>query len=125
MASGGQMRNVASLLLLLNFCMYVIVVCIAGWATNIAIDRGFIIGPGFDLPAHFSPIYFPMGNAATGFFVTFALIAGSVGLASAIAGINHLRAWHIDSLPSAASAAAIAWTLTLLAMGYLQTFAGL
>ncbi|KAI5331886.1 hypothetical protein L3X38_022012 [Prunus dulcis] len=51
-----------------------------------AIDHGFIIGPGFDLPAHFSPIYFPMGNAATGFFVTFALIAEFVG-----AGFSHFR----------------------------------
>lgn len=40
----GQMKDVASLLLFLNFCMYVVVVCIGGWATNIAIDRGFIIG---------------------------------------------------------------------------------
>ncbi|PKI71844.1 hypothetical protein CRG98_007783 [Punica granatum] len=112
------MKNVASLLLFLNFCMYMIVLCIGGWATNIAIDRGFIIGPGFDLPAHFSPIYFPMGNAATGFFVTFSLIAGAVGIASAIAGVNHLRAWNIDSLPSAAAVGAIAWTLTLLAMGF-------
>lgn len=76
-----------------------------------------IAGPGFDLPAHFSPIYFPMGNAATGFFVTFALIAGVVGVASVIVGVNHIRYWNADSLPSAASAAAIAWTLTLLAMG--------
>lgn len=77
-----------------------------------------LAGPGFDLPAHFSPIYFPMGNAATGFFVTFALIAGVFGAASTIAGINHIRTWTADSLPSAATAAAIAWTLTLLAMGY-------
>ncbi|KAL2467371.1 AWPM-19-like family protein [Abeliophyllum distichum] len=85
---------------------------------NTAIEHGFIIGPGFDLPAHFSPIYFPMGNAATGFFVTFAMIAGVVGIASIIAGFNHFRHWSMDSLPAAASAAAIAWTLTLLAMGF-------
>lgn len=79
-----------------------------------------LVGPGFDLPAHFSPIYFPMGNAATGFFVTFALLAGVVGVASAISGINHFRSWTYESLPSAATAATIAWTLTLLAMRYLQ-----
>ena len=77
----------------------------------------FTTGPDLNLPAHFSPIYFPMGNAATGFFVTFALIAGVVGVASAIAGANHIRAWSAESLPSAATAAIIAWTLTLLAMG--------
>ncbi|KAJ6965842.1 membrane protein PM19L-like [Populus alba x Populus x berolinensis] len=118
MASQQIIKHVASLLLVLNFCMYVIVLGIGGWAMNRAIDHGFIIGPGFDLPAHFSPIYFPMGNAATGFFVMFALIAGVVGVASAIAGLNHIRTWTGDSLPSAASAAAVSWTLTLLATGF-------
>ncbi|KAF7803218.1 membrane protein PM19L-like [Senna tora] len=113
-----QMKPIAMLLLVLNFCMYVVVLGIGGWAMNRAIDHGFIIGPGLDLPAHFSPIYFPMGNAATGFFVTFALMAGVVGAASAISGISHVRAWTSETLPSAASAAAIAWSLTLLAMGF-------
>ncbi|KAB2029370.1 hypothetical protein E1A91_D05G163600v1 [Gossypium mustelinum] len=116
--ANDQMKPVAGLLLFLNFCMYVIVLGIGGWAVNKAIDHGFIIGPGFELPAHFSPIYFPMGNAATGFFVTFAMLAGVVGVASAIAGINHIRSWHASSLPSAASVAGVAWTLTLLAMGF-------
>ncbi|KAJ7947234.1 AWPM-19-like family protein [Quillaja saponaria] len=113
-----QLKPVASLLLALNFCMYAIILGIGGWAMNRAIDHGFVIGPGFNLPAHFSPIYFPMGNAATGFFVTFALLAGVVGAASAISGINHIRSWNADSLPSAASVAIIAWSLTLLAMGF-------
>ncbi|AES65810.1 hypothetical protein MtrunA17_Chr2g0303931 [Medicago truncatula] len=113
-----QMKPIATLLLALNFCMYVIVISIGGWAMNRAIDHGFEIGPGFDLPAHFSPIYFPMGNAATGFFVTFALIAGVVGIGSLISGLNHIRSWTSESLPSAASVAAIAWALTVLAMGF-------
>lgn len=79
--------------------------------TYVCADAGLV------LPAHFSPVYFPMGNAATGFFVIFALIAGVVGAASALAGVNHIRAWNADSLPAAASSALIAWTLTLLAMG--------
>ncbi|XP_041027563.1 membrane protein PM19L-like [Juglans microcarpa x Juglans regia] len=116
--AGQQMKPVAGLLLALNFCMYVIILGISGWAMNRAIDHGFIIGPGFDLPAHFSPIYFPMGNAATGFFVMFALLAGVVGAASALSGLNHLRTWNAQSLPSAATAALIAWTLTVLAMGF-------
>ncbi|KAJ6416888.1 hypothetical protein OIU84_002720 [Salix udensis] len=113
-----QMKSVASALLVLNLCMYVIVLAIGSWAMNRAIDRGFIIGPGYELPAHFSPIFFPMGNAATGFFVTFSLIAGVVGVASAIVGLNHTRFWSSDGIPSAASTAVIAWTLTLLAMGF-------
>ncbi|KAL3833583.1 hypothetical protein ACJIZ3_008319 [Penstemon smallii] len=116
--AGEQLKPVAGLLLLLNFCMYVIVLGIGGWAMNRAIDHAFIIGPELELPAHFSPIHFPMGNAATGFFVLFALIAGVVGVASAISGLNHIRYWDVDSLPSAAYVATIAWTLTLLAMGF-------
>lgn len=112
------LKSAASLLLVLNFCMYGVVLGIGGWAMNRAIDHGFIIGPDFYLPAHFSPIYFPMGNAATGFFVLFALIAGVVGAASAIVGLNHVRSWHLDSMPAAVSAATIAWSLTLLAMGF-------
>ncbi|KAL4278068.1 hypothetical protein GQ457_03G036040 [Hibiscus cannabinus] len=116
--ANAQMKPVAALLLFLNFCMFAIVLGIGGWAVNKAIDDGFIIGPGFELPAHFSPIYFPVGNAATGFFVTFAMLAGVAGVASVIAGLNHIRSWHGGSLPSAASIAGIAWTLTLLAMGF-------
>ncbi|XP_068667386.1 membrane protein PM19L-like [Aristolochia californica] len=112
-----QMKPVAGGLLFLNLCMYAVVAAIGGWALNHAINHGFIIGPQLQLPAHFSPIYFSMGNAATGFFVTFALIASVVGAASAIAGVNHVRSWSSDSLPSAASSAIIAWALTLLAMG--------
>lgn len=74
-------------------------------------------GPEHQLPANFSPIYFPMGNPATGFFVTFALLAGVVGAASALAGLNHIRSWTADSLHAAASAAVIAWSVTVLAFG--------
>ncbi|XP_057752428.1 membrane protein PM19L-like [Arachis stenosperma] len=118
MANEQTMKPLATLLLGLNFCMYVIVLGIGGWAMNRAIDHGFVIGAGLELPAHFSPIQFPMGNAATGFFVTFALIAAVVGVGSVISGINHIRSWTSESLPSAASVATIAWTLTLLAMGF-------
>lgn len=76
-----------------------------------------LTGPALSLPAHFSPVFFPIGNAATGFLVIFALIAGVVGGAAAIAGINHIRFWNGVSLPSAASSGIVAWALTLLAMG--------
>ncbi|CAG7894793.1 membrane protein PM19L [Brassica rapa] len=113
-----QMKPVASLLLLLNFCMYAIVLGIGAWSMNKAISHGFPIGADFSLPAHFSPIYFPMGNAATGFFVMFALIAGVAGAASVISGFSHLQSWTTASLPAAVSAATIAWSLTVLAMGF-------
>lgn len=49
------------------------------------------------------------------------LIASVVGLASTLAGIHHLRVWRTESLAAAASAALIAWTLTLLAFGYAKS----
>ncbi|XP_010922603.1 membrane protein PM19L [Elaeis guineensis] len=115
--AGEGVKPIASLLLVLNFCMYAIVAAISGWALNVAIDRGFIVGPSLALPAHFSPVFFPIGNAATGFLVIFALIAGVVGSAAAIAGIQHIRAWDHLSLAPAASSGIVAWALTLLAMG--------
>ncbi|KAJ8450002.1 hypothetical protein Cgig2_029364 [Carnegiea gigantea] len=108
----------ASLLLALNFCMYVVILGIGGWAMNRAIDHGFVIGPGLHLPAHFAPIFFPMGNAATGFFVMFALLAGVLGAASCISGFNHIRSQAPESLPAAVTSAVLAWTLTVLAMGW-------
>jgi hypothetical protein len=39
-----QMKPVASLLLVLNLIMYIIVLGIGSWAMNRAIDHGFIIG---------------------------------------------------------------------------------
>ena len=57
------------------------------------------------------------GNAATFYFLLMVLIASVVGLASTVAGIHHLRVWRTESLAAAASAALIAWTLTLLAFG--------
>ncbi|KAJ0252723.1 AWPM-19-like family protein [Hirschfeldia incana] len=113
-----RMQPVASLLLLLNFCMYAIVLGIGAWSMNKAISHGFHIGADYSLPTHFSPIYFPMGNAATGFFVMFALIAGVAGAASVISGVSHLQSSTTASLPAAVSAATIAWSLTVLAMGF-------
>lgn len=42
--AGEQLKPVASVLLVLNFCMYVIVLSIGGWSINKAIDHGFVIG---------------------------------------------------------------------------------
>ncbi|KAJ1281787.1 hypothetical protein BS78_03G000600 [Paspalum vaginatum] len=112
-----NLKPVALLLLLLNLCMYMILAILSGWALNVAIERGFIIGPELRLPAHFHPIFFPIGNFATGFFVLFSLIAGVVGIASAIVGFTHLRFWSYRSLQPAASFGLIAWALTVLAMG--------
>ncbi|EAY73285.1 hypothetical protein OsI_01159 [Oryza sativa Indica Group] len=111
------LKPVALLLLILNLCMYVILAIIGGWAVNISIDRGFILGPGLRLPAHFHPIFFPIGNWATGFFVVFSLFAGVVGIASGLVGFSHIRHWNYYSLQPAATTGLLAWALTVLAMG--------
>lgn len=38
------MKPIATLLLLLNFCMFAVILGIGGWAMNTAIDHGFVIG---------------------------------------------------------------------------------
>ncbi|RAL50306.1 hypothetical protein DM860_007980 [Cuscuta australis] len=114
-------KAVATTFLSLNFCMYSVVLAIGGWATNKAINEGFFIGSGFDLPEQFSPICYSMGNAAMGFFVVFSLIASVFGVASLVVGIDHIRHWNSDgstAIPSDVSAAAVAWSLTALAMGF-------
>uniref|UniRef100_A0A0D6R068 AWPM-19-like family protein n=1 Tax=Araucaria cunninghamii TaxID=56994 RepID=A0A0D6R068_ARACU len=114
----GIPKMFAGFLLLLNFCLYVIMASIAGWALNKAIDHDYTTGPG-GIPSGFpiSSVIFPMGNEATGFLVIFALIAGVVGAGSCFTGPHHLRSWSAESLATAASSAMTAWALTLLAMG--------
>lgn len=116
----GLVKSSASFLILLNFCMYVIVAAIAGWALNKAIDHDYITGPGAaSIPVGYSfkPLDFSIGNEATGFLVIFALLAGAVGAGSCLSGLHHLRVWTAESLASSASAAMTAWAITLIAMG--------
>jgi len=113
----GLVKSLVGFLLLWNFCMYVGVGVIAGWALNKALDHTYSTGSGTALPIGFSPVYFPMGNEATGFMVIFALIAAVVGAASSLSGLHHLRVWTAHSLASSAASAMTAWAFTLLAMG--------
>ncbi|GLJ44508.1 hypothetical protein SUGI_0934300 [Cryptomeria japonica] len=112
-------KSLAGFLLVLNLCMYVTVAAIAGWALNNAIDHHYVTGPKSSIPVgfSFSPLFFPIGNEATGFMVIFSLIAGVVGAASCVSGLHHLRVWTAESLASTVSSAMTAWALTLLAMG--------
>lgn len=117
MALGSVMKSVARFFLLLNLCMYAIVGAIAGWALNSALDHTYSTGHGRSHPVGFSPLYFPMGNEATGFMIIFALIAAVVGASSCLSGIQHLRVWTAQSLASSTASSMTAWALTLLAMG--------
>jgi len=113
----GAVKSLAGFLLLLNLCMFVIVGVIAGWTLNNALDHTYSTGRRRTLPVGFYPLYFPMGNEATGFMIIFALIAAVVGAASCLSGLHHLRVWTAQSLASSTASSMTAWALTLLAMG--------
>ncbi|KAF7150350.1 hypothetical protein RHSIM_Rhsim02G0047900 [Rhododendron simsii] len=83
-------RTVAAPLLFLNFVMYFIVL---GFAS---------LG----------------GNPATGYFLTFAILAAVLGIVSKFAGGTHIRAWRNDSLAAAGATALVAWAVTVLAFGF-------
>ncbi|XP_042513378.1 membrane protein PM19L-like [Macadamia integrifolia] len=104
MAYGVGRKTVAPLLYL-NLIMYIIVVGFASWSINRFIN-GQANTPGFG------------GNAATLFFLIFAILAGVVGVASKLAGGSHIRAWRSDSLAAAASSSLVAWAITCLAFGF-------
>ncbi|GMH05176.1 hypothetical protein Nepgr_007016 [Nepenthes gracilis] len=98
----GQLRPAASFLLFINFSLYAVVLGISGWAMNRIINYGGVGG----------------GNAATTYLIIFSLIAGAVGAAATLFGLNHLRSWGPESLPAAAAVASIAWGLTILDLGF-------
>ncbi|KAJ0989457.1 hypothetical protein J5N97_007813 [Dioscorea zingiberensis] len=115
MARTGQ--SCVLFLIFLNFCMSLILAAIAGWALNYSIQNDYFIDTGVVPPREYSPVYFPMGNGATGFFVIFSLISGVVGAATALAGFTQMRSWSSYScLPAAQSSGFTAWVLTLLSM---------
>ncbi|CAF2341409.1 hypothetical protein BRARA_J01687 [Brassica rapa] len=116
MASGGS-KSAAFMLLLLNLGLYFVVTIIAAWAVNHGIERARESASVLSLPAKIFPIYFPVGNMATGFFVIFTLIAGVVGMATSLTGIMNVLEWDSPNLHSAAASSLISWSLTLLAMG--------
>lgn len=73
------------------------------------------------IPARIFPIFFPMGNMATGFFVIFALIAGVVGVSTSVTGLTNVFQWDAPNLNTAAASSLLTWALTLLAMGSVYT----
>ncbi|XAR48908.1 hypothetical protein NMG60_11031891 [Bertholletia excelsa] len=97
-------RNVAGPLLFLNLVFYFIVLGFASWCLNRYIN-GQTHHPSFG------------GNGATGFFLTFAILAAVLGIVSKFAGGNHIRAWRNDSLAAAGSSSMVAWAVTVLAFG--------
>ncbi|KAF7837212.1 membrane protein PM19L [Senna tora] len=116
MASGAS-KSVASILLVLNLVLYLIVIVIASWAVNHGIERSRETASVLSTPARIFPIYFPFGNMATGFFIIFSLIAGVVGFTTSLTGLQNVMQWNAPNLYAAAMSSFITFALTLLAMG--------
>ncbi|KAJ4779405.1 AWPM-19-like family protein [Rhynchospora pubera] len=114
MATGGP-HSAATFLLFVNLIMYAAAAVVAGWAINYSIDEA----PSATLapPARIFPIYFPIGNLATGFFVIFSLLAGIVGVMTSLTGLQEVMQARLPSILSAAASSVVTWALTLLAMG--------
>lgn len=72
---------------------------------------------GVTPPARIFPIYFPIGNLATGFFVIFSLVAGVVGVMTSLTGLQEVNQGRPETILSAAASSIVTWALTLLAMG--------
>lgn len=145
MATGGGAKSAAYVLLLVNLVLFFIVTVIAAWAMNHGIERSRETGNHFryiwqdnqlyimvltllayllhnaasvlSIPLRIFPIYFPMGNMGTGFFVIFSLIAGVVGIATSLNGLHNVFQWDAPSLHTAAASSLVSWSLTLLSMG--------
>ncbi|KAL6191093.1 hypothetical protein ACLB2K_037485 [Fragaria x ananassa] len=117
MATGGGAKSAAYVLLLVNLVLFFIVTVIAAWAMNHGIERSRETASVLSIPLRIFPIYFPMGNMGTGFFVIFSLIAGVVGIATSLTGLHNVFQWDAPSLHTAAASSLVSWSLTLLSMG--------
>ncbi|XP_039129548.1 membrane protein PM19L-like [Dioscorea cayenensis subsp. rotundata] len=116
MSSEGT-KPLTCFILVINLLMYAIVLALAAWALNYGINETPEAVKGLSVPAKIFPIYYPIGNLATGFFVILSLLAGLVGIASSFSGLYDVLEWKPSSLSSAAASSLTAWALTLLAMG--------
>ncbi|KAG5240971.1 AWPM-19 membrane family protein [Salix suchowensis] len=117
MASGAS-KSAAFMLLILNTGLYFLMIVIGSWAINHGIERSRETAATLTIPARIFPIYFPMGNLATGFFIILSLLAGIVGFTCSITGLNNVFLWNAPNLHAAYASALASLSLTLLALGF-------
>ncbi|KAB5545432.1 hypothetical protein DKX38_013544 [Salix brachista] len=117
MASGAS-KSAAFMLLILNMGLYFLMIVIGSWAINHGIERSRETAATLTIPARIFPIYFPMGNLATGFFIILSLLAGVVGFTCSITGLNNVFLWNAPNLHAAYASALASLSLTLLALGF-------
>ncbi|XP_021770062.1 uncharacterized protein LOC110734288 [Chenopodium quinoa] len=116
MASEGP-RSAALLLLVINLVLYFIIMLISSWAVNHAIEKTHESASVLQTPARIFPIYFPMGNMSTGFFIIFSLLIGVIGITTSVLGMLNVMQWTVASLYAAATSSLGTFALTILAMG--------
>ncbi|KAJ6904084.1 membrane protein PM19L-like [Populus alba x Populus x berolinensis] len=117
MASGAS-KSAAFMLLILNMGLYFLMIVIGSWAINHGIVRSREAAAILTIPARIFPIYFPMGNLATGFFIILSLLAGVVGFTSSITGLHNVSLWNAPNLHAAYASSLASLSLTLLSMGF-------
>lgn len=106
------------MLLILNMGLYFFMIIISSWIINHGIVRSRESAAILTIPARIFPIYFPMGNLATGFFVILSLLAGVVGFTSSVTGLYNLFLWNAPSIHATYASSLASLSLTLLAMGF-------
>ncbi|KAJ4847242.1 hypothetical protein Tsubulata_004647 [Turnera subulata] len=116
MASGAS-KSAAFMLSIVNMGLYFLVIVITSWAVNHGIERTHESASVLSIPARIFPIYFPMGNMATGPFIIFSLLAGIVGITTSFTGLYNILQWNVPNLQAAATYSLPALSLTILAMG--------
>jgi hypothetical protein len=97
-------RILAAPLLLFNLICSIIILGLAGYYLDKSISSSS--------PGALSGFE---GNAATGYFVIFSIIAGMVAIASYLSALHHLRVWSAESGAATSAAAWIAWLLLIIA----------
>uniref|UniRef100_A0A7N0U9N3 Uncharacterized protein n=1 Tax=Kalanchoe fedtschenkoi TaxID=63787 RepID=A0A7N0U9N3_KALFE len=115
--ASGAFKSAAFLFLVLNLLIYFIIIAISSWAANHAIVHSHEAASGLAIRARPFPIFFPMGNMATGFFIILSLVTGAVGFMTSLTGLNDVVLGTFANLHAAASSSTITWLLTLLSMG--------
>ncbi|GAB2210297.1 hypothetical protein Droror1_Dr00015560 [Drosera rotundifolia] len=116
--ASGLPKAASFIFLLLNLFLYEVVMVAASWAVNHGIETSYASASSLPFPAHLFPIYFPMGNLATGFFVTLSLLVSVLGVTTSLTGIYNVIKGTPPYLHAAAASSVLTWALTLLAFGF-------
>ncbi|KAI4304105.1 hypothetical protein MLD38_039661 [Melastoma candidum] len=115
MASGAS-RSTAFGLLFINLLLYLVITGIAAWVINHGIEWSHETAH-LSPTARLFPIYFPIGNMATGFFVVFSLISGVIGMITSTTGIHNITQISAMNPYTVAGSSLVALSLTLLSLG--------